>query len=147
MHMCRIKSIADDLFNKYKTRNPFEIAKFMNINVTLWDFHDEINGLYKYERRNRFIYINNNLSEEFQLLVCAHELGHAILHSRYNTPFMRKNTLLSVSRIEIEANTFAAELLISDDLITNNKHLTTQQLASLHNVPEEIVMLKCKGLL
>jgi Zn-dependent peptidase ImmA (M78 family) len=59
---------------------------------------------------------------------------------------MKKNTLLSVARIEVEANTFAAELLIPDDSLTGCHHLTIYEIASLHNVPTEIAMLKCKGL-
>ena len=47
-----------------------------------------------------------------QRTVCAHELGHAVLHTHANTPFLRKNTFFSVDKLEIEANTFAALLLI-----------------------------------
>ncbi len=144
--MCWIKSITERLTTKHKTINPFEIADSLNIKVTLWDLHEDINGFYKYDRRNKFIFINNNLSEEMQSVVCAHELGHAILHSRANTPFMRKNTLLSIARIEIEANTFAAELLISDDSLSKCTHLSVYEIASLHNVPTELAMLKCKEL-
>ncbi|MGE7838040.1 ImmA/IrrE family metallo-endopeptidase [Viridibacillus arvi] len=144
--MSWIKTITETLHIKHKTRNPFELASHLNINVVLWDLHEEINGFYKYERRNKFIYINSNLNYEKQYLVCAHELGHAVLHPRANTPFMKRNTLLSVSRIEVEANTFAAELIIPDDLIKECDQLTVYEIASLHNVPVEIALLKCKGL-
>lgn len=141
-----IKDIIEDLYSKHRTRNPFELASHLNIDVNLWDLHGEINGFYKYDRRNKFIYINNNLSEEMKIVVCAHELGHAVLHPRANTTYMRKNTLLSVERIEVEANTFAAELLISDESLFKSNYSTISQIASLHNVPTEIAMLKCKGL-
>ena len=109
------------------------------------DLHHEINGYYKYDRRNQYIVINDNLDQHNQRVVCAHERGHAILHKHVNTPFMRNNTFLSVDKIEHEANRFAAELLIPDESIyeLNNIH----HVASLHNVPVELVRLKqcCRG--
>jgi Zn-dependent peptidase ImmA (M78 family) len=39
------------------------------------------------------------------------ELGHAILHPKSNTPFLRANTLYSVNKLETEANRFMALLL------------------------------------
>ncbi|MFJ5771438.1 ImmA/IrrE family metallo-endopeptidase [Psychrobacillus sp. NPDC093180] len=141
-----IKDIVEELHAKHTTSNPFEVASLLKIEVLFWDLHEEINGFYKYDRRTKYIVINNNLSEEMQRIVCAHELGHAVLHPRANTTFMRKNTLLSVDRIEVEANIFAAELLISDESLFKCTHSTISKIASLHSVPTEIAMLKCKGL-
>ncbi|MER2171811.1 MAG: ImmA/IrrE family metallo-endopeptidase [Psychrobacillus psychrodurans] len=95
-------------------------------------------------RRNQYIVINSNLEKYTQNIVCAHELGHAVLHPKINTPFMRNNTLLSVNKIEREANRFAAELLIPDESL--NEYETIQNKASLHNVPLELVELKCEKL-
>ncbi|WP_397537814.1 ImmA/IrrE family metallo-endopeptidase [Rummeliibacillus pycnus] len=141
-----LKSVVKELVEKYNTNNPYEIAECKNIIVINWDLHEEIRGYYKYDRRNRYIVINGNLPQEMQRVVCAHELGHAILHTRYNTPFMRQNTFFSVSKIEIQANTFAAELLISDESVRDCKCLSINQIAALHNVPTELVKMKCKGL-
>ena len=142
-----IKSIAQELVNRYSTTNPYELASCLNIEVISWDLHEEIRGFYKFERRNKFIVINNNLDDDLKRIVCAHELGHAILHPRANTPFMKKHTLLSVEKIELEANSFAAHLLIPDESLFNYYEQTTiYDIASLHNVPFELVELKCKGL-
>ncbi|WP_421930386.1 ImmA/IrrE family metallo-endopeptidase [Lysinibacillus halotolerans] len=139
-----IKVIVEKLYKKYNTRNPYKLAKLLNIHVIKMDLHEEINGFYQYEKRNRIIYINSNLSDEEQLIVCAHELGHAILHIRSNTPFMRKNTLFSISKIEREANRFAAELLIPDESFIGYNNIYV--IASLHQVPVELVKLKCEKL-
>lgn len=135
-----LKSIVKELVTKHKTTDPFDISSRKNIHVIEWDLHQEINGYYKYDRRNKYIVINQNLSEEWKRVVCAHELGHAILHTRLNTPFMRRNTLFSVDKIEREANRFAAELLISDNSFKESNNI--YEIASLHDVPVELVQLK-----
>ena len=139
-----IKERVATLINKYNTNCPFELADFMNIHVLFLDLHHEIRGFYKYDRRNRYIVINSNLLPKDQLVVCCHELGHAILHPRVNTPFMRENTFISLSKIEKEANRFAAELLIPDESFAEVNNM--YELASLLGVPVELVELKlfCK---
>lgn len=144
--MAWIKSIVNDLVSKHDSKNPYSLAEKMNMYVFFHDLHIEIRGYYKYDRRNKYIIINSNLDEKMQRVVCAHELGHAVLHPRSNTPFMKQNTLLSIDRIESEANRFAAELLIPDESLAGYEHLTIFEIASLHDVPTEIAMLKCKGL-
>lgn len=109
-----LKEKVISLVKKHKSSDPFELASKMNIHIIKWDLHEEINGYYKYDRRNRYIVINQNLSFEWQKFVCAHELGHAILHTRINTPFLTKYTLMSVDKIEREANQFATYLLLYD---------------------------------
>jgi Zn-dependent peptidase ImmA (M78 family) len=79
-----------------------------------------------------------------QRFVCAHELGHAVLHPKSNTPFLRANTLFSIEKLEVEANTFAVELLLPDDVIAQcqNSDLTIYDIAKVHSVPKELVYLK-----
>lgn len=109
-----IKKTVHNLVSKFKTNDPFELANYKNIHVILFNLHEEIQGFYKYDRRNKYIIINSNLDEPAKKFVCAHELGHSQLHSRINTPFLRKNTLFSTDRIETEANRFAVSLLLYD---------------------------------
>jgi Zn-dependent peptidase ImmA (M78 family) len=90
-------------------------AKCKNIHVIPFNLHEEIKGFYKYDKHNKYIFINNNLDDSAQKFVCAHEFGHSQIHSRVNTPFLRKNTLFSTDCVEVEANRFAFELLIPDD--------------------------------
>lgn len=137
-----VKDKVVNLIKRYKTTNPFELAARKNIHIIWWDLHEEINGYYKYDRRNRYIVINQNLNFELKLFVCSHELGHAILHTRINTPFMHRNTLMSVDKIEVEANKFAVELLMPDNLIKEYSHLSIYDVARIANVPQEVVHLK-----
>ena len=108
-----IKEVKKNV-KKYKTNCPYEISGCKNIHVVHWNLHNEIWGFYKYERRNRFIFINTNLESHQQRYVCAHELGHALLHTKINTPFLKANTFYSIDKIEREANEFAVKLLLYD---------------------------------
>lgn len=139
-----IKSKVENLYTKHGTRDPFELASCLNIIVTFWDLHKDINGFYQYEKRNRFIFINNSIKHEMKSIVCAHELGHAVLHTKTSTPYTKSNTWLSVNKIEREANRFAAELLIPDDSFKESNNI--YDIASIHNVPVELVRLKCEKL-
>lgn len=137
-----IKQAVHNIIYKYKTNDPFELAAFKKIQVVEWNLHHEIKGFYKYDKRNKYIVINSNLERFQQKFVCAHELGHSELHPRVNTPFLRENTLYSTSRIEVEANTFAAELLIPDDSLEKDYQSTIYEVATYYGVPEEIAHLK-----
>lgn len=137
-----IKKIVLKLVKTYKTNNPFELAEFKNISVIPWDLHDDIKGFYRYVRRNKFIFYNKNIHEGEKNFVCAHELGHAVLHPKENTPFMRVNTLFSIDKIEVEANTFAVELLIPDNELIEYKHLPMQDIAGIYGVPRDVAHLK-----
>lgn len=104
-----------NLIAKYRTRNPFKLTKSLGIIVKFADL-GEVRGLFKKILRNKYIFINSNLSEFDQRIVCCHELGHAILHSSSEYQFLIDNTsLLRRSKLEDEANLFASYLLISDD--------------------------------
>ena len=66
--------------------------------------------------KRKFIFINSKLNEFDRMLVCAHELGHAILHSSSEYQFLIDNTrILRRSKLEDEANLFASWLLFSGD--------------------------------
>jgi Zn-dependent peptidase ImmA (M78 family) len=138
-----IKDEVSKMCKKYKTNNPYELASMMNIQVIPWNLHEEINGFYKYDKRNKYIFINSNLDYECQSFVCCHELGHAVCHPRANTPFLRKNTLFSIDRIEVEANTFAIELLIRNANLEEDqiKSLSIFELTKLCGIPNELAYL------
>ena len=76
-----IKKIVNSLVKKYKTRNPFEIIKGMNVILVPVPL-EGVRGFYQYFQRNNIIYIDDSLPEHEQILVCAHELGHMLLHKK-----------------------------------------------------------------
>ena len=72
----------------------------------------------------------------------AHELGHAIMHRKENCYFIRNKTFLLTSKIESEANKFAAELLITDEHLDENKDFTVKQFSRLLGYHEKFIELK-----
>lgn len=134
-----IKQTVSRLIKKHKTNDPFDIASQKNITI-LYSPLGKTYGFFSTYKRIRFIHINNDLDSSMQRFICAHELGHAVLHPGINTPFMKANTFFSTDRIEREANTFAVELLMPDDVV--REHQTIYKAAAACGVPEEVAMLK-----
>lgn len=135
------KMTAKYLVKKYKTRNLFELAKILGI-LIIYEPLGQMKGYYNTAFRKKMIHINNGLTEYEQKFTAAHELGHAVLHPKSNTPFLRNQTLFSIDKLEIEANRFAVELLISDEDITEVKHLTIEQMAAYFGVHKKLMKLR-----
>ncbi|AMQ22220.1 ImmA/IrrE family metallo-endopeptidase [Geobacillus sp. JS12] len=139
----KIKQIVEKMIRKHGTNNPFEIASQKGI-VLLFE---PLGGIYGYHhtfRRIQIIHINSELDEPMQRFVCAHELGHAVLHPELSTSFLRKNTLFCMDKVEREANEFAVELLLPDDCIYTyrNTDMTIYEVATTYGIPKEVVHLK-----
>lgn len=107
---------ARRLVRLFGSRDPFKLARELGIHIIFdYDFN-ALKGMYKVIKRSRFIFINGNLSEREQRMVCAHELGH----DRFHRQFAKSNTLQEFmlydmrSKPEYEANIFASELLVDD---------------------------------
>lgn len=139
-----IKSTVAYFVKKFDTRNPFELADGLKVKYIVGPMGN-YSGCYLYLKRHRCIFLNDELTESDMRLVMAHELGHAILHRKENCYFIRNKTFLSTARIEREANTFAAELLIPDSLILENPGYTKSQLAKLAGYNEMTMEFKNIG--
>ena len=136
-----IKNKVDQLVKKYQTRDPFELIKGMNVILVRCSL-DGVRGFYQYFQRNNIIYLDDQLPEKEQRFVLAHELGHMFLHKKSNAIFMDTHTCFNTDKLEREANTFAAELLIPDAIIMEKADFTLEQLARLTGYTENL--LKCK---
>lgn len=134
---------VEKIVKKYNTRNPFRIAKEMNIKV-IYEPLGDINGYFTTVLREKQIHINSDIQEQKQLFTAAHELGHALLHPKENTPFLRGSTFFSVSKLENEANRFAVHLLISDEDLIEFSDLTIDQIGSIYGLDYRIMELRFK---
>lgn len=136
-----IKKIVNSLVKKHKTRNPFEIIKGLNVILVPVPLKG-VRGFYQYFQRNNIIYIDDYLPEHEQNLVCAHELGHMLLHKKANALFMDTYTGFNTTKYEKEADLFAMELLVSDETILEFQEYTTDQIARALGYDEKLIKLR-----
>jgi Zn-dependent peptidase ImmA (M78 family) len=141
-----IKATVEALIKTHETTCPFQIAKNLKIRLVYEDL-GEVMGYFSKDFKFKFIHINKNLNQTERTLVCAHELGHAILHPDINTSFLKRKTFFSIGKIERQANTFLVELLLSDGYIKEDVKYCDYNiytLAKMAGIPEKLVELKGK---
>lgn len=109
-----IKRLAEGLVAKFNTRDPFRIAEELDY-TTIYTPLVGVRGFYQYLKRCHIIYLDSKLDDKAARFVCAHELGHSILHQGLNRIFMDTRTFIVTGRYETEANRFAVDLIYSDD--------------------------------
>lgn len=141
-----IPKIIDTLVRKYHTRNPFEIIENMNVILVFYPL-EEVKGFYQYFQRNNIIYIDERLSDKEKMFVCAHELGHMLLHKNANAIFMDSRTNLNTSKYELEADRFAINLLISNEDIESSLEYTLPQLSRILGYREKLIELRLKDMI
>lgn len=122
-----IKNKVEKLINNYGTNNPFRLCKYFKISVIFCPLGN-IKGYSIKKMRRKVICINSNLNDFDKRLVCAHELGHCLLHQISDINFFLKNTnIIRNSILEKEANKFAVELLFDDIFL---EHIETSTIRS-----------------
>ena len=113
----RILQIPEKLIKRFGTRDPFEIANMLGYSVKFINTKKQ-KGFCKILLNNFFIFINENLSPQMQRMTCAHELGHLLLHRDVlkRELFLAEMEIFDITdQKELEANEFAASLLIDDE--------------------------------
>ena len=105
---------ARRVHRQHNCRDPFRIAAEEEIEVLVRDDFVRQKGAFCVVEGYPFIMLNGSLPEEEQRTVCAHELGHALLHRDVaQKGAICEFDLYNMSTdVEYEANVFASELLI-----------------------------------
>ena len=141
-----IKNSVNGLIDKYQTRNVYKLIDYLNIDLEIKELPHNLKGQFQRDLvGNEKIYLSNRLNEHEKIIVLAHELGHAVLHTRLNLSYYTKYSYASKNKFEQQANKFAAELLIPDmseirkDYTDN---LTFNNIICIYGVPKEYVKLK-----
>lgn len=147
--MATIDSIiktVDRLIRQTDARDPFEICHQIGIRIR---YHElgKIKAYFFCQSRIKNIVINSSADDIAQKILCAHELGHAMLHGRLASDhgFHEITLFDSTTPTEYEANLFAAELLISDDeIIELMDGRSFFEIAKTLCVPSALVDFKCR---
>lgn len=126
-----IYNSANQLIKTIGTRDPVKIALDLNIELFFSNIlTTKLLGFYKFELGVPFIMLNNNVNEYVRNMVCAHELGHHILHQDIaKDEVLYDYEILNIkNNTEYEANAFASHILIDDDdlfsLLKEGKSIT-----------------------
>ena len=143
MNNKQIPKLVSYLKRKYGTDDPEEIADYLGVTIIRMPLEDVVAGFYKLLKRRKYIFLNSDIEDDvFIRVVLAHELGHAIMHPKENCAFMKSKTLLLTSRIEKQANIFAAYLLIDDDMLEEFSGYTEEQFCNCTGFPSELLDLR-----
>lgn len=133
------------LFARFHSRNPFELSRAMGC-IVLRTPLSGVRGFHQYIKRTNIIYIDDSLEENQARFVCAHELGHVLLHKNTNRIFMTNKTFMVTSKYEIEADRFAADLLYPTEDFAEYREFSVYQIAQSLQLPVELVEYKLQQL-
>lgn len=123
------------------------IAKMENVDVFRKEIDDDISGVLKIDENARAsILVNQDHHMNRQRFTIAHELGHYFLHNQpgihVDKVFLRDPAASEGLHLrEIEANRFAAELLMPDFMVLQEleKQLRIERMPSLMAKEDEIL--------
>lgn len=117
-----ISNIVSHLVEMYNTHCPFEICKKMNINILFLDLPDTVEGFFVNSEKLKgksyiSILINKSMPKCNYNKICAHELGHVLLHNNVNSEVCKDNRDICLEDLEKEAEIFSKTLLSKNKII------------------------------
>lgn len=114
----RIISVVARLVDRHGTRNPYDICDGENITVRLMNLGLKQKAYSVRLVKKPYVVINQAIGRPFRKMLCAHELGHILLHPEevkmIEGSFEKFKEKLTADT-ERDTHIFAAELLIEDD--------------------------------
>lgn len=138
-----VKRKAESVIKKCCTTNPFEIARRLRMHIQYGPLGGVKYANYLRYKRTQIIIIDSDVAPSHLLpFILAHEIGHALCTPDANTAWMASYTLGNDAKAERTANTFAVELLLSDEYLREHAEYGIHELAKMQGVPEEYVYLK-----
>lgn len=144
MNLDVIISKAAEIRRNHGGRNIVETAE--NLGAQVW-FRPlgSLKGFYVYEKGTPYIVINEELDKQTRAVVCAHELGHDVLHRELAGGGIRDGTLfLSNNKTEREANLFAAELLLTDEAVLSELRYNNDPTTAAYELDVPVELLEYK---
>lgn len=107
---------ADELVRQCETRDALRIAEELGIWIYYEDTLKDLLGMYTNRWNHRIMILNPNMDSYLTQMVCAHEVGHDMLHRDFaKAEGMKEFVLFNMKdNTEYEANAFAAHILLDN---------------------------------
>lgn len=121
--MSRADRCARDIIDRLQPDYPVDVdsvAQTLGVAIQRQELEEEVSGILVVKGEHAIIAVNGNHHPHRQRFTIAHELGHFLLHNSESSIFIDATTVFFRDRRssegtkwqEIEANAFAAELLV-----------------------------------
>ncbi|MCY0895772.1 MAG: ImmA/IrrE family metallo-endopeptidase [Alicyclobacillaceae bacterium] len=107
----QIVDTAETLIEANETSDPFSLCEKLDIAVLERPLPDSLFGLAYSPFGCRYVVLRPGLEAPFRNFVCAHELGHHLLHPHVVAYFVEEETLFRMEKYEWQAHLFAVRLL------------------------------------
>lgn len=141
----KAKKLAQSLIENYKLAVPVDVnslAEQEGILIREETLEDNVSGMLVIKDERSVIVVNANHHQNRQRFTIAHELGHYFLHRSFSSVFFDESLLFfrdeksaqGTKFQEIEANTFAAELLMPEQIL--RERLSQEPLDALDDVEQ-----------
>lgn len=134
-----------DLIKTHKTRDPRQILDERGVHIIPFKENTKLLGMYKIIMDSRFVFYNPYVDYRILNMVFAHELGHDIYHQANAKDTLVEYEIFDIkSEMEIEANIFAAHLLLDEKRLMDDiiEGYTYNELASMHDVNVNLMIFK-----
>ena len=134
----------------HEGKSIIEIFRDLNFIIGYLDdnypYIEETKGCNIRTTKLRAVLINPNLCENELKEVLTHELGHVYLHPNINTFKMHEIDPVWVRKLELEADTFASEFLLDDDVFEKHINMDFKEISAELEVSTYLVELKYSNL-
>lgn len=138
------------------------LAQHLKARVRYEPFEGEMSGMRLMRGRRNIIGVNSSHSHVRQRFTIAHEIGHLILHptdelhidKAFPIRFRNAKSSTGEDPVEVEANQFAAELLMPEQMLMRDvrPHMKSQveeaiqELAALYDVSTHAMTIRLSAL-
>lgn len=145
-----MKDKANEIIKFYNSNNVTRIIDYLGI-ILLKSNLGNVKGFLQFYNNRYIIHVNHNIENESEIdMVIAHELAHYFLHKNMNCFEFNSNSLYFEDKIEKEANLFASELLLTDNMLLEEfiylESFTIKDISNYFNLCYELVELKFETL-
>lgn len=119
------KRVWETNIGKYGKTDPESLSKKLGVKVVYEKLDDEVSGVLVVQEAKPIIFINTEHHLNRQRFTIAHELGHYLLHKQeqvhvdndFTIAYRNTKSSTGENLHEIEANQFAAELLMPEKCV------------------------------